>query len=61
LPAEVGKKLPEAGKIVKLWSRHFRSTASPAAYPGEGTIFWSNDTQLIYRRRLKYRASFVAR
>jgi hypothetical protein len=23
LPAEVGKKLPDLGKIVKLWSRHF--------------------------------------
>ena len=23
LPAEVGKKLPDVGKIVKLWSRHF--------------------------------------
>ena len=23
LPAEVGKKLPEVGKIVKLWPRHF--------------------------------------
>jgi hypothetical protein len=38
----------------------FRSTASPAAYPGEGTDFCHNETQLIYRRPWKYRASLVA-
>jgi hypothetical protein len=53
LPAEVGKKLSDVGKNREILVQAFRSTASPAAYPGEGTDFWPNESQLIFSAPLE--------
>jgi hypothetical protein len=39
LPAEVEKRLPDEGKIVKLWSRHFARLHCLLPIRGKALIF----------------------